>query len=220
MTDARSARPGTGRLAIVGALLIALAAAAPAAAQMSSRNGADLLRAVEDGERDCGDLSRGDFEAVGEHVMERMVGSAAAHESMDEAMDRMMGRSATRAMHESLGRRFTDCGGGELAGTAGIMGMMGLGASPGGAVDPGFMMGDRYGARYDRDGDGWSTAATVMTALMAVLIGLAAVAVWRLAPRTRPGGKSALEVLDRRFAAGEVDADDYARRRRALEQAP
>ena len=203
---------------LVAALWIAaLMIASPALAQPSAREDT-ALPGTGLGGRDCADVSSADFEAVGERVMERMVGSRAAHESIDDAMNRMMGRAATRQMHISMGRRFAACEGGGAY--AGMMSMMGSGPGPyAGALGPGAMMGDLYGERYrDERGDGdWGTAAIVMTALMGVLILIVAVALWRQLPRQRHGRDGAVEILDRRYAAGEIDGDDYTRRKRALE---
>lgn len=211
-----------GGIAVLVAMLwiAALMIASPAPAQPSAREDTALPGAGLGG-RDCADVSSADFEAVGERVMERMVGSRAAHESIDDAMNRMMGRAATRQMHISMGRRFAACGGGgAYAGMIGMMSMMGGGPGPyAGALGPGAMMGGLYGDRYRGErGDGdWGTAAIVVTALMGVLIPIVAVALWRQLPRQRPGRHGAVEILDRRYAAGEIDGDDYTRRKRALE---
>lgn len=71
---------------------------------------------------------------------------------------------------------------------------------------------------------GWGWAGLLgmgsMVLLWGALIGLA---VWAIARVTRTeatsGGstESARAVLDRRFAAGDIDVEEYARRRRALE---
>lgn len=73
-------------------------------------------------------------------------------------------------------------------------------------------------------GGGWGWAGVagmgVMVVFWAAVIG---VAVWAIARATRnehvPGGAgpSARSVLDQRFAAGDIDVEEYARRRRALE---
>jgi hypothetical protein len=85
----------------------------------------------------CSKLSDADFEHLGEYVMERMVGSRAAHAAMNQRMASMMGTSAEERMHQLMGRRYADCGGSGAAG-AGAGGMMGGGggmaAGAGGAA--------------------------------------------------------------------------------------
>lgn len=71
-------------------------------------------------------------------------------------------------------------------------------------------------------GWGWA-AAWGMGTMIVVWAGLIALAVWAIARATRteqPSGattETPRAVLDRRFAAGDIDVDEYARRRRALE---
>lgn len=226
------------RLALVALGILASLAwtsSAPAASLPSGeREGARVLRAVEEGDRACADLSDGDFERVGEYAMGRMLGSTRAHESMDELMASMMGERAEEQMHEFMGRRFTACGGGRMpAGFGGMMGMMGMldGSGgmlggPGGLGGPGSgMMGDRangfpmMGATRAgfRGDDDWGGAETAMVVMMAALLALAlAVVVW-LRPRgAARGSDSPLEILDRRYARGEIDAEEYRRHREAL----
>lgn len=64
----------------------------------------------------------------------------------------------------------------------------------------------------DEDFDGPSAAA--MVGMMAVLIGAVALALFLLA-RRHPGGP--LDTLERRFAKGELTAEEYQERKRLLE---
>ena len=69
----------------------------------------------------CSKLSDSDFEHLGEYVMERTVGSRAAHAAMNQRMASMMGSAAEERMHQLMGRRYADCGGAG-AGAGGMMG--------------------------------------------------------------------------------------------------
>jgi len=189
------------------------------------QQGAVVLRAMEDGKRSCGDISTQEFERVGEYVMGRMAGSTSAHRSMNDLMASMMGERTEERMHQLLGRRFTGCARRGAASFGAMMGMMGGVAGNGGAGMMGGRSGDGYGSfgsmmgrtSSQSDGDDDSDlAAVLMVVLMAALVALVAVALWRW--RLGPGssGGSPLEVLGRRFAAGEIDADEYQRRRQAL----
>jgi putative membrane protein len=71
---------------------------------------------------------------------------------------------------------------------------------------------------------GWGWAGFLGMGTMVIVWGaLIALAVWAIARFTRAETpsvtptESARAVLDRRFAAGDIDLDDYARKRRALE---
>lgn len=208
-----------GLAALLLALMPALASASEASEQ---RDGQRLLRSIENGSRSCSDLSTDDFERIGEYVMGRMAGSTAAHEQMDELMTTMMGARSLERMHVFMGRRFSGCGGGTvpggLGGMMGMMGMMGGGFGSGaqglGLGSMGSMMGSS-GVNSDH-GDGWGGAAIVMTVLLGLLVAVAAGALLVRRPRRAAPRGSALELLDARYARGDIDAEDYDRRRQAL----
>lgn len=70
-------------------------------------------------------------------------------------------------------------------------------------------------------GDGWMMIWMVIWLL--IVLAVLAVAVFAIVRFTRPGGGSrdeALDVLRRRFAAGEIDEDEYSARRSNLGQSP
>lgn len=212
------------------------AAAAPSTAQ-EERAGAAIYAQVQQGKRACKNLKAVDFERIGEFVMGRMAGSTAAHESMNALLSSTTGARGEEQMHVFMGRRFTGCGGGPVPGNFGaMMGMMGAaggsysGTSQGsrGGANQGSMMGGPNGVNgvssatrvdsndgSDDDDDGTGAPMIVM---MLGLLALAGIALWLLRPGHRPagGGGRALEVLARRYASGEIDTDEYERRRRAL----
>lgn len=207
-------------LAIIS--VAALVAAAPSAAQTSHGGvaaGERTLRDVEDGSVRCGELGDAEFADIGEFVMERMAGSADAHERMDEAMRGMLGERGLERAHVGMGERFAGCGAGELPGGMGsMMGML----SAIGAAGAGPMMDGRGGWRgmpsgYPvADGDDWDTAAIIVAALLGATLVAGTVALVR-ALRRAPTADGPLELLAGRYARGEIDDDDYQRRRRALE---
>jgi len=128
---------------------------------------------------------------------------------MNETMARMMGERAEEQMHVALGQRFTECGAGRMptayGSMMGAMGMMGGGT--------GGMTG---GAALASDDDDWGAGAIVMTVLMGLLLILAIAGLLFWKPgRERPEG-SPLEALRTRYARGDIDTDEYERRRSAL----
>jgi hypothetical protein len=185
------------------------------------RQGQQVLDAVNRGSRSCSELSRDEFEVVGDYVMGRMVGSTQAHEQMDALMDRMMGARANQQMHVAMGERFTRCGRGSVPSSfgsmMGAMGMMGGYAAGGTAAGSGGMMGNPFTSTQSSDGDNdFGTAGWVMVAMMALLLVIAGVAVWLLRPSRRGSSASPLDILQARYARGEIDAEEYDRGRRAL----
>jgi hypothetical protein len=210
------------------ALTVTLAGAGVASATpQEERQGSQILSELESGNLECSEASPSDFELVGEYAMGRMFGSPSQHEAMNQIMSRMMGARGEERVHEAMGRRFSGCGGGQLPagfgrmmGAVNALGMMG-GGMMGGANrserfygGPGSMMGG-YGSptnTNDDDFDGPSAAA--MVGMMAVLIGAVALALFLLA-RRRPSGP--LDTLERRYAKGELSAEEYQERKRLLE---
>lgn len=217
-------RTSTAALIAAVALLVGAAPAGATTAQEESQ-GAALLTAVDSGKRTCDSLEDADFERIGDYVMGRMLGSTDAHASMDELMDSMMGEEATTTAHVVMGRRFARCGG-DASDPAfdGMMGMMGggfgagammggnsvRGMMGGGSYGPGLMMGRGYADDDDWDGGAWM--AIMMGVLLLVVIGvLAAWKPWRSSVTESP-----MDILRARLARGEIDQDEFERRRDAL----
>ncbi|HWP33301.1 MAG TPA: SHOCT domain-containing protein [Solirubrobacterales bacterium] len=210
------------------ALTATLAGAGVASANpQEEKQGSQILGELESGKLECGEASPADFELVGEYAMGRMFGSPSQHEAMNQIMSRMMGARGEESVHEAMGRRFSGCGGGQLPagfgrmmGAVNALGMMGGGmmggASQGGRSYGGYggMMGGYGSSASTNDDDFDGPSAAAMVGMMAVLIGAVALAVFLLA-RRRPGGP--LDTLERRYASGELSAEDYQERKRLLE---
>lgn len=219
----------------IGAILalLGLIAAPGWASADEEQRGAQLLQSLQAGEQKCQQLSRDRFEAIGEYVMGRMVGSTARHEAMNTQMRATKGASGEAQAHVFMGQRFAGCATGKAPTAFGsMMGMMGnySGANGGGmdnrgGMDNGRNGGDSFGpgnmgGSGSRAGDdsGWSSTDTVLVILLAVLAAaLAALAAWR--PWRRSPPKTPSDVLNDRYARGDVDTADYEQRRHALESA-
>jgi len=219
----------------IGAILTLLGVgAAPGSASAGAeQQGAQLLQRVQSGEQKCQQLSRGQFEAIGEHVMGRMVGSTARHDAMDQRIRATSGASGEAQAHVFMGQRFTGCASGAAPAAFGsMMGMMGTysGANGGGmgtgrdggggmsnGRDGGSGFGEMGGSGSRAGGDdGWSATNTVLVILVAVLAAaLAALAAWRPSRRSSP--QTPFEVLSDRYARGDIDPADYEQRRHALQ---
>src|SRR5712691_4402254 len=107
------ALPGFGLVAL---LVLVTASAVMASTASEEQQGMRLLRAADNGSRDCRSLSSADFELVGEYVMGRMAGSTSSHARMNTLMESMIGNRGEEQMHALMGRRFTSCGGGRVPG--------------------------------------------------------------------------------------------------------
>ncbi len=205
----------------IGASLVLLgASSAPGFASANEdQEGAQLLQSIQNGEQGCQGLSRGEFEAIGEHVMGRMLGSTTRHEAMDQRIRATTGASGEARAHVFMGQRFAGCAKGAAPAAFGsMMGMMGSysGDSSGGmgsGRDAGIgsgMMGDSVSR--DGDDDGWSSTDTMLVVFLAALA--AALAAWR--PWRRSSPKTPLDILSDRYARGDIDTAEYEQRRHAL----
>lgn len=124
-----------GSLLLVVAAVLLAGSVTPAFAALGDEvaAGAAIAKQLQVHTTTCSKLSDTDFEHLGEYVMERTVGSHAAHAAMNQRMASMMGTSAEERMHQLMGRRYADCG---VAG-AGAGGMMGGAMMGGGGVAAG-----------------------------------------------------------------------------------
>lgn len=211
-------------LAAVLVVVAALLTAPLAIAATAEQRGARLLEQVQSGQVGCASLSSADSESIGEYVMGRMLGSTATHRAMDRQMTAAMGAAGERQAHNYMGRRFSGCATGPAPSSFGaMMGMMGAGmtGSAAGGSQPTMRSGSGMmgfgGASPAGDNDGWSGADTVIVALLALLLALAATGLILWHPWRRGDDGSPLDTLKERFARGEIDREEYDRRRHALE---
>ena len=205
--------------ALLALVLAAVVAAAlvptPASAETEAEQGGQLVQRIEAGTTTCRSLSTSDFDHIGVYVMERMLGSAAAHEAMNGRMRAMMGTRGETLAHVYMGQRFAGCATGRAPAAFGaMMGMMGgygsSGMMGGGYRGNGGMMGS------SSHGDGWSSGNTAAIVMIGLLLVLAAVALLAWHPWRRTGS-TPLETLRDRFARGDIDKQEFDRVRKTLE---
>ena len=195
----------------VAGLVAAMVVVAPAFASLSDEvsAGQAVAAQLQSGTASCDGLSDTQFEHLGEYVMDRMVGSRAAHEAMNARMTQAIGAENTDRMHQLMGRRFAGCtAGGATAGVPmgpWMMGGSGAGGGWGMMSGSGWdwmhngswqhmsesqwrqLAGTMMGARYTSGHHGRSTGAVVAVVLGALLLGaLLAVLVVRRPWQRRP----------------------------------
>lgn len=157
--------------------------------------------------------------------MDRMAGSALAHETMTRYMRTRLGPRGEFEIHVALGRRIAGCGGRPPAGFGHMMaltGMMGIRDAPGQPKGLGThhaygWTGGMLGWRGERSDDDEGPSAGAMVGVMAVLIAGVALALILLRPRRR---SDPIEKLRRRLASGEISAEEYRERLQLLEGGP
>jgi hypothetical protein len=81
-------------------------AAAPALASLADEvaAGRQVAQRLQAGATSCDKLSDADFDHLGEYVIERVIGSRAAHQAVNDRMTAMMGEANAERMHELMGR--------------------------------------------------------------------------------------------------------------------
>lgn len=195
----RARRPLALALVLVVALATgaSLAVAAPAMASLAGEVSAGQAVAVQlqRGAVGCDGLSEVQLERLGEYVMDRMVGSRAAHEAMNGRMTQALGAENADRMHQQMGRAFAGCRTGGTAMMGGGLSMMSGSAGWGWMRDGAWrrmsqgqwrdqartMMGSRYVMPGHHR---WSTTAALVTAAgIALLVGLLALALTRRSGR-------------------------------------
>lgn len=169
----------TRLVSVLTVSLVTGAAAAPTWASTASeeRQGAALVRAVNEGQRSCGSLSATELDRVGEYAMGLGFTSSAAHEAMNQRMTTMMGPRGEQQAHQAMGRSYSGCAaaGGETG-----SGMMGSWNPPDtqmmGGYGAGMMSSSAYGPGTTRasaiaQGDGLGIGSVVVVALAAAMLG-------------------------------------------------
>jgi len=164
----------------------------------------------------CGNLSDEDFGALGEYYMGQMLGDS--HEAMNEMMMRMHGEEGEEQIHIVMGKRLSGCDTSAAfsfrgSGWMPMMNMMWGGwSSPLGNNSTNNMM--NFG--FEPFGSfGW-----IFMILWWVLIiaGIVALIKW-LASQSRGARdheKSALEILQERYAKGEIDKKEFEEKKKDL----
>ncbi len=213
-------------------LILALSGVAASSAlgtRAEEQQGAALLRDFQAGGQSCGNLSSTQFELIGEYLMARIIGSPAAHDAMNARIKQMMGAKGEAQAHIYLAQRTMGCARGAAPASYGqMMGIAGPMMHAGGASGSGMMAGgstglaagSMVGGNGHHSASGWSSGMIVLTVLLGLGLLAALIAAIVLLSRKRDGAAAAKDVLDRRLADGEIDVEEYERRRRALDGPP
>ena len=170
----------------------------------------------------CADLKDGDFGVLGEYFMGKMMGDS--HASMNAMMENMMGHEGEEQMHVVMGKRFSGCD--ELAvytaegeGFLPMMNMMGGWSSPFGLNQENNSM--MYGFGNSSMGLGFGLLGVVFMIFWWVLIlaGIVALVKWLSNQFSAKGGslsKSALDILNERYARGDIDTKEFEEKKKNL----
>lgn len=191
-------------------------ASASATLTAAQLHGQSVYKALQEKQISCGGISADDYETLGEYYMGAMAGSS--FQSMDDAMDRMMGQNISQAMYAAMGKRFSGCDPNAALPSNIQSGMMqGIWSFPWN-INYGYMpmMNDGYGY------GGWGIFGFLWMILWWAMIAIGVVALARWLGHVRhhgwPGGnRSAIDILKERYAKGEIEKKEFEEKKKDIE---
>lgn len=169
--------------------------------------GKEVWEKLKAGEVSCVDLSKDDFEVLGEYFMGQMMG--ASHSAMNAMMIQMMGEEGEEQVHEVMGRRLSGCDTAATFpfGASSWMPMMqmmwGGWSSPFGfsGVNNSMMSFGAFGFL------GW---ILMVAWWILIVVAVIALAKWLINQFKGGGsGRSALGILKERYAKGEISKKEF-----------
>lgn len=177
------------------------------------QEGKEIWEKLQAKQLECKNLTDDNYGSLGEYFMGQMMGSS--HEAMNNMMIQMMGEQSEEQMHIVIGKRLSGCEPNAQVPSSGIgfmpmMWMMGLAGSPQVGGGGNSMMGGLGGFGIF----GWLSMI-----LFWVLLILGVVALVRYlggSGKRNDEGKSPLDILERRYARGEIDKKEFEERKKDL----
>jgi len=144
----------------------------------------------------CGDLSDEDFGALGEYYMGQMLGDS--HEAMNEMMTRMHGEAREEQVHVVMGKRLSGCDTSAAFSSGNNLtnNMMNFGFGSFGSF-------------------GW---IFMILWWVLIIVGIFALIKWFTGQSHSPHdhAKSALDVLQERYAKGEINKQEFEEKKKDL----
>ena len=183
-------------IALLGIVILTLSLIS-FASEMSFKEAKDII----DNKIPCSELTNEQLESLGDYYMEQMHPG-----DLHERMDTLMGGEGSvqlKNVHINLGKTFY-CGDTNVMGPSMMNTMMGRGGAGG-------MMG------YFNPGSIWSINSGFSYILMVLFwIGLIALIVWVIFRLSKNPSESALEILKRRLAKGEINKEEFNKLKKEL----
>ena len=162
----------------------------------------------------CADLSDESYGVLGEYFMGQMMGES--HAAMNAMMIQMHGEEGEEQIHVVMGKRLSGCDPSVAlpAGSGSWMPMMNMmwggWSSPFSNNATNNMMNFGYGF-------GWFGWIFMLLWWALIIAGIVALVKW-IAGQTKSGGggKSALDILNERYAKGEIDKSEFEEKKKIL----
>jgi len=167
--------------------------------------GKEIWQKLQAKERSCADLKDGDFGALGEYFMGTMIGDS--HAAMNAMITQMHGEEGEEQIHIAMGKRLSGC---EINMFGGV----------GWRSDPSLfknvlgknMMGYGYGMPF---GGGLGFLFMIFVWLI-LIVSTVGVVRWVFGGSRWQEDGSALELLKKRYAKGEIDRKEFEEKKRDL----
>ncbi len=175
--------------------------------QQEEKEGEEVWEQLKSGGLSCGELSEGQFQALGEYFMGQTTGES--HALMNQRMTQMMGEEGEEQMHVVMGKRLSGCDRNAYVSdySGGMMG---------GYMMPGMieaMMGG-YGGNYGFWGP---RNLTTFVFWFLALAGLISSVVWLYRKVSGKTSKeSPVDALKMRYARGELNKKQFEEMRNEL----
>lgn len=193
-------------------VLIALTAAVIAGATEESE-GKEIWNKLQNKEVKCEDLTNDDFELLGEYFMGQMMGES--HEAMNNMMLQTMGKEGEEQAHIAMGKRMSACEP-EAQIPQNMMPIM-MNMMMGGWSNPSLSNFNNNMMNFGYAPFGWLGLLFMILFWVLVVLGII-VLIKCLMGKCRWGmkEKSALEILEERYAKGEIDKKEFEEKKKDL----
>jgi len=192
--------------------------------QQEEQEGKEFLDHLNNKKVACSQLNDSDFEKIGEYFMGQSIGDTARHITMNEMMKRMMGEKGEEQAHTAMGKRLSNCDTSaafpaQNDGFWPMLNMMGGWSSPSkvNQTNNNPMM---WNFSNNPMGWGFGFFGWIFMILMWTIIiaGIFALIKWLSSQSHNSHGyeKSPLEILKERYAKGEIDKNEFEKRKNDL----
>lgn len=181
--------------------------------QQDEKTGQRLFNDLQNKKISCQQLTNENYEKLGEYFMGQSLESIERHAAINNMMQSMMGEQGEEQMHIAMGKRLSNCDPAASIPPSGSRFMPMFLPQEGGVVG---MMGWGYGPMSGWMGAGYGIAGLILMVLFWVLVIVGIIALIRYLTPKREEKTKPLEILQERYARGEIDKKEYEEKKKEL----
>lgn len=181
--------------------------------------GQDIYNNLISNKTTCDKLTNDDFEKIGEYFMGQSIENTERHVAMNQMMTNMMGENGEEQMHITMGKRLSYCDPNAQIPTGGNN-FIPMFSNQRGGGSP--MMWWGFGPTGDWIGTGFGIFMFIAMLLFWVLLIVGTIVLIRylINPRREdkvpPSAKTPLQILQERYARGEIDKKEFEEKKKDL----